>query len=54
MLCPRKKVDRFRLVLFTGVFVVGGTVLFLICIKEVPAFPIIKTGFDWGKKKKSG
>lgn len=42
---PGKKSTILDGLYFQGFFVVEGTVLFVICIKEVPAFPIIKTIF---------
>lgn len=47
------KVTHFRPALFSGClvfFFAGGTVLFMICMKEVPAFPIIIIILAAGKK----
>lgn len=51
MSLSQENVDHFGPALYSGVSVVGVTALFEICMKEVPAIPIIKTIFVLEKKK---
>lgn len=51
MSLSQENVDHFGPALYPGVSVVGVTALFEICMKEVPAIPIIKTIFVLEKKR---